>query len=493
MFTKTRQSGRRVRTVAALLSAFLAATVTADSLGPNIIEDDDASNEPSEGKKAKGPPSPILTLSGNLEGNTSGGGFMARGEVGDYQDCWLIYIANPAEFSASTVPGSGSATFDSRLFLFRPDGRGLLYANDSGGTLQTFLGNESTSGDFKIDKPGIYCLGIAGNPVQPRTADDQPMFPPANADQTAAATAEGFVSPLVGWSPFVGATGEYVIRLNGVRGIPFTCGEGGDCYRDNPGPGCADLECCTIVGAMDPYCVDTRWDVQCANLARMKCVACGAPDSGACDVVGQTPYCSDGACCRKVCLVDPTCCYDAWDAGCVGVASEICGEACNPDCREDFNGDGVRNGADLGLMLAAWGRPGCTDLDGSGATDGGDLGLFLASPSCPKCGGLERGGCLVPNDSPGCDETACCEEICGLDPVCCQDSWDEACAGLAKEQCAPTCGQDDAGDCLVADPSPGCSDAACCTAVCDVLPRCCIDFWDQNCVDLAVSLPTCQP
>lgn len=44
----------------------------------------------------------------------------------------------------------------------------------------------------------------------------------------------------------------------------------------------------------------------------------------------------------------------------------------------DLNGDGVVDGADLGLLLAAWGQPG-GDLDGSGATDGADLGLLLAA------------------------------------------------------------------------------------------------------------------
>ena len=47
----------------------------------------------------------------------------------------------------------------------------------------------------------------------------------------------------------------------------------------------------------------------------------------------------------------------------------------------DLNGDGLVNGADLGLLLGAWG--GCTgcvaDLDGNGIVDGGDLGLLLGA------------------------------------------------------------------------------------------------------------------
>ena len=49
----------------------------------------------------------------------------------------------------------------------------------------------------------------------------------------------------------------------------------------------------------------------------------------------------------------------------------------NP-CPADFNGDGIVGGADLGLLLAAWGSP-RGDLDGDGTTSGADIGLLLAA------------------------------------------------------------------------------------------------------------------
>jgi hypothetical protein len=45
----------------------------------------------------------------------------------------------------------------------------------------------------------------------------------------------------------------------------------------------------------------------------------------------------------------------------------------------DFNGDGVVDGADLGLFLAGWGFPGVTDMNGDGITNGADLGLLLSN------------------------------------------------------------------------------------------------------------------
>jgi hypothetical protein len=53
--------------------------------------------------------------------------------------------------------------------------------------------------------------------------------------------------------------------------------------------------------------------------------------------------------------------------------------SCGPAA--DLNGDGVVGGADLGLLLAAWGLTGPRpeDLDGDGTVGGADLGILLAS------------------------------------------------------------------------------------------------------------------
>ncbi|MCA9285841.1 MAG: hypothetical protein KDA22_11530 [Phycisphaerales bacterium] len=54
-------------------------------------------------------------------------------------------------------------------------------------------------------------------------------------------------------------------------------------------------------------------------------------------------------------------------------------------CSPDLNGDGMVDGADLGLLLAAWNGTGIADLDQSGSVDGADLGLLLGSwGPCPE-------------------------------------------------------------------------------------------------------------
>lgn len=55
-------------------------------------------------------------------------------------------------------------------------------------------------------------------------------------------------------------------------------------------------------------------------------------------------------------------------------------------CAADLDGDDLVNGADLGLLLAAWAtsEP-AADLDGTGVVDGADLGLLLSAwGPCPS-------------------------------------------------------------------------------------------------------------
>jgi len=56
---------------------------------------------------------------------------------------------------------------------------------------------------------------------------------------------------------------------------------------------------------------------------------------------------------------------------------------CGSACPADLNHDNVVNGADLGILLGAWGTP-VADLDGDGITGGADLGLMLGAwGACP--------------------------------------------------------------------------------------------------------------
>jgi hypothetical protein len=66
--------------------------------------------------------------------------------------------------------------------------------------------------------------------------------------------------------------------------------------------------------------------------------------------------------------------FQQWDVG----ADNIAITYAEPAIVGDLNGDGVVDGADLGILLSEWGGPGA-DLNGDGVVDGADLGILLAA------------------------------------------------------------------------------------------------------------------
>ena len=58
----------------------------------------------------------------------------------------------------------------------------------------------------------------------------------------------------------------------------------------------------------------------------------------------------------------------------------IFGLECDDSLPGDLNGDGLVNGADVGIFLALWGTSNPdADLNGNGTVEGGDLGLLIAN------------------------------------------------------------------------------------------------------------------
>ena len=147
----------------------------------------------------------------------------------------------------------------------------------------------------------------------------------------------------------------------------------GSCFSAHATPFCDDQECCQTVCVQEPSCCETSWDELCKETANALCGDCGAPEAGSCFCAHPNVGCDSAPCCRAVCELEPVCCGVSWDQGCADQASGLCG------CRFDFDGDGIVDGADLGLLLAAWGTSECPfDADDDGTVDGADLGLLLA-------------------------------------------------------------------------------------------------------------------
>jgi hypothetical protein len=142
--------------------------------------------------------------------------------------------------------------------------------------------------------------------------------------------------------------------------------------------------------------------------------------------------------------------------------------------------------------------------------------------TAPVCGGdfvcPGPGKCCEPHSTPGCDDPACCEVVCAIDPTCCTIIWDADCVHEAEHncpQCSPdvicgdgncvagetceTCKEDcgpcpvcpGPGKCCVPHSSPSCNLPECCGPVCDIDPDCCITAWDVRCVEIAKTIDTC--
>ena len=121
----------------------------------------------------------------------------------------------------------------------------------------------------------------------------------------------------------------------------------------------------------------------------------------------------------------------------------------------------------------------------------------VAGESCAVCGAgcPGDGNCCAANGSPSCDNLLCCIQVCSSDPFCCDTEWDETCAAAAQGTCsACALGCPGGGDCCVNNGTPGCDDESCCELVCAAMPFCCNSFWDAICAGQAQDLCTvCQP
>ena len=114
------------------------------------------------------------------------------------------------------------------------------------------------------------------------------------------------------------------VDCGGLKG----CGDpnAGDCFVANGTPFCDDLDCCTLICTVDPFCCDTEWDQVCADAAILEC--------------GQI---ATGACC----FGDGTCLDGITEVECIKVGEyqgdgTICADVdCTPPgdkCTGDFNG-----------------------------------------------------------------------------------------------------------------------------------------------------------
>ncbi len=185
----------------------------------------DAGRFPNDAQVPQGAGS-LGSIKGILQGDpvTLGGG--GGGGGGDFQDMYKIRICDPANFLAEAKAQIGFPAFNTQLWLFRADGRGLL-ANDNDtsgvGGILSVLPNMSNDGTgIVITHPGIYYIAISGfnSDADADPGIALPIFTQASVTEVSGPDGPGGTIPIIDWDPDFGAIGRYRILL---RGVVFCC------------------------------------------------------------------------------------------------------------------------------------------------------------------------------------------------------------------------------------------------------------------------------
>jgi hypothetical protein len=74
----------------------------------------------------------------------------------------------------------------------------------------------------------------------------------------------------------------------------------------------------------------------------------------------------------------------------------------------------------------------------------------LSVTCSPVCGDSGSGSCTA-SHGPGCSNAECCTTVCNLDPYCCETAWDSLCAQEARANCFTPGDLDFDGDVDAAD------------------------------------------
>jgi hypothetical protein len=345
---------------------------------------------------------------------------------------------------------------------------------------------------FCVINAGTYCLDSAVSCGDPRTRPCAvPSYLPSCEDERCCAYVCNVLDPTC-----CSRAWDETCAANAVFGCPLginNCPAAGSPLVVHGNPGCSDELCCSAVCSVDPLCCSFGWSAECVAIAKGICVTFGdCPQNGPCDSTHPTPGCEDATCCTVVCQNDPVCCEVSWSTSCVQAARSLCVPRNSWPCPcvgSCFEAHPETGGCEDEVCCA-----GVCNVDPTCCTESWDSGcVSIARITCctfPGCGDICTGSCLVPHESPYCDDASCCEAVCRYEPYCCDVRWDSSCVLEARRTCIGGCGLPVSGNCFAVHNQPGCNRGDCCNAVCaaEEFEYCCQVSWDQDCVDRASKL-----
>jgi hypothetical protein len=155
-----------------------------------------------------------------------------------------------------------------------------------------------------------------------------------------------------------------------------------------------------------------------------------------------------------------------------------------PDTMQPFDQFGISAAMDGGVLVIG---AASMNFDVGEVNEFPNVGAAFTYGRCFDC--ESDNSCFQSSPSAGCNAPSCCNLVCQFDPFCCEVAWDEDCVDLAMgmpSQCGfPTQNCPGTGSCCDVNGTPGCTDGICCEVVCAIDSFCCESDWDSCCVALA--------
>jgi hypothetical protein len=136
-----------------------------------------------------------------------------------------------------------------------------------------------------------------------------------------------------------------------------------------------------------------------------------------------------------------------------------------------------------------------TTTDPTGTTTGDTSDTIDPSTSSDPTNASESdtsnpgGACCEVQDMPGCGDANVEACVCASESFCCDVEWDVVCTvQTVLLGCAECPGIGGDGDCCAEHGNPGCDDEQVEQCVCNEDYVCCVDPWDDICVDIAMNV-----
>ena len=321
---------------------------------------------------------PFDTNGATTDGSNPTGAQCGTAGAGFFNDVWFSFTAPSAgNFKASTC---SAATFDTRIDVLSACGGTIIACNDDGTGCANFTSEvtfAATAGQVVKIRVGAYGATGFGTGTLAITAEGGGGG--GGGGGTPGLTCADAIAIQTGNTAFnrTGATED--LDYAGVCDMgQFGTDTNFNVVWHKFAPtqsGTYTVSTCSQANH------DTRLSVQ-TGCAASTVVACNDDGTGC---TGFTSLLTFDAVCGQeyYILVGGYSATTTLGTGTLSVTTAN-GTDCSSPCAGDFNGDGNRDGADLGVLLAGWGTP-AGDMNGDGNTDGADLGAFLAvfGQACP--------------------------------------------------------------------------------------------------------------